>query len=803
MKKLYIVLLLLAGSIGLSAQTLVSGEYFFDSDPGTGNGQAFSFTPDDSVNVSLSVPVSGLDEGLHNLFIRVKNDLGIWSHFEGRIFYIVESPYLTPTPVPEQAALVAGEWFVDSDPGMGNGTSFILTEGDSVSMALSLDLTGVAPGFHNLFIRVVDANGRWSLYEGRCFYIVEPVSNDFEIQPLLTAGEWFIDTDPGIGNGTAFSFNPADSVNMVIAPNIGNLDPGVHYLFIRVKDEDNRWSLYEGREFQVCDNILANPVITGPAEFCAGSDITLSGSTVANAESYLWTGPNNFTQTGQELSISNASPAMAGVYTLYAIRSGGTGCDTGSASVSISILPTFTGDNPQTICDGDSYSINGNTYTDAGTYTDTLQAANGCDSIVTTVLTVNPTYAVNNPHTICEGESYTINGNTYTNAGTYTDVFQTVNGCDSTITTVLTVNPAYAVNNPQTICDGDSYSINGNTYTDAGTYTDAMQTVNGCDSVVTTVLTVHPTYAVNNPQTICEGESYAINGNTYTDAGTYTDVFQTVNGCDSIVTTVLTVHPTYEVENPQEICEGDSYAINGNTYTDAGTYTDVMQTVNGCDSIVNTVLTVHPVYETDNPQEICEGESYAINGNTYTETGTYTDVFQTVNGCDSTVITGLTVTPVNFDPGITQDGDELVSGEADATYQWVDCDDDFSPISGATEQSFAPSADGHYAVILTRCNISDTTACVEYTTTGISQWSADFRAQLFPNPGKDQVNISVKGAVMQHISISDVNGRVLYDEALNRALHQTVATGHWSTGIYIVKITTDKGMSVQRFVKQE
>src|SRR5690606_8827531 len=141
MKRLYIVLLLLAGSIGLSAQSLVSGEYFFDSDPGPGNGQAFSFDTGDSVNVSLNVLTTGLGEGLHNLFIRVKSDLGIWSHYEGRVFYIVESPYLTPTPNPEQAALVAGEWFVDSDPGMGNGTSFTLTQGDSVSMALSLDIT--------------------------------------------------------------------------------------------------------------------------------------------------------------------------------------------------------------------------------------------------------------------------------------------------------------------------------------------------------------------------------------------------------------------------------------------------------------------------------------------------------------------------------------------------------------------------------------------------------------------------------------------------------------------------------------
>src|SRR5690606_40446913 len=107
-----------------------------------------------------------------------------------------------------------------------------------------------------------------------------------------------------------------------------------------------------------------------------------------------------------------------------------------------------------------------------------------------------------------------------------------------------------------------SFPFYGHTYTPSRTSPDANQTVYRYDSIVTTVLTVHPTYEVNNPQTICEGESYAINGNTYTDAGTYTDAMQTVNGCDSIVTTVLTVHSTHEVNNPQTICEGESYAIN-------------------------------------------------------------------------------------------------------------------------------------------------------------------------------------------------------------------------------------------------
>ena len=120
------------------------------------------------------------------------------------------------------------------------------------------------------------------------------------------------------------------------------------------------------------------------------------------------------------------------------------------------------------------------------------------------------------------------------NDGNYNDTLQTINGCDSIIVTMLTVNPVYNVNNPQTICAGGNYMFNGNTYTIAGNYNDTLQTVNGCDSIIVTMLTVNPTYTVNNPQTICAGGSYMFNGNTYTIAGNYNDTLQTVNGCDSI-----------------------------------------------------------------------------------------------------------------------------------------------------------------------------------------------------------------------------------------------------------------------------
>ena len=60
--------------------------------------------------------------------------------------------------------------------------------------------------------------------------------------------------------------------------------------------------------------------------------------------------------------------------------------------------------------------------------------------------------------------------------------------------------------------------------------------------------------------TICSGETYSWNGNTYTKPGSYTDTLQNIYGCDSIVTLHLQVHPTYEVHDTVVAC--DSYLFN-------------------------------------------------------------------------------------------------------------------------------------------------------------------------------------------------------------------------------------------------
>jgi parallel beta-helix repeat protein len=95
-------------------------------------------------------------------------------------------------------------------------------------------------------------------------------------------------------------------------------------------------------------------------------------------------------------------------------------------------LPAVTSTEFKAICEGTDY----NGWTITGRYERTLDSKAGGDSIVTTFLTVNPTYSVNEEVTINEGESY----NGWTTSGQYSRTMSSVSGCDSIVTTILNVD---------------------------------------------------------------------------------------------------------------------------------------------------------------------------------------------------------------------------------------------------------------------------------------------------------------------------------------------------------------------------
>ena len=242
------------------------------------------------------------------------------------------------------------------------------------------------------------------------------------------------------------------------------------------------------------------------------------------------------------------------------------------------------------ICSDSSYVVGNSIYNITGTYSDTLTNYFGCDSVVNTNLIVNQSYTINNNETICDGQVLIVGSSQYIQSGIYTDLLSSNSACDSTITTNLLVLPTSNFIQTLSFCSGDSVIVGSNIYTQTGVYTDILTSVNGCDSTITTDLTVFVSSSISNYQDICNGETYWIGNSYYTNPGYYTDIFNSVNGCDSVVNTNLTVYPLLVINNNYTICEDDIVIVGNNTYSQEGDYTDTLQTIYGCDSVINSYI---------------------------------------------------------------------------------------------------------------------------------------------------------------------------------------------------------------------
>ena len=162
------------------------------------------------------------------------------------------------------------------------------------------------------------------------------------------------------------------------------------------------------------------------------------------------------------------------------------------------------------------------------------------------------------------------------------------------MTLKLTVLPEIpATEEVATICYGETYTWNGKTYNTTTTESITLTSVNGCDSVVTLKLTVLPEIPVTEEvATICAGETYTWNGKTYNTTTTETITLETENGCDSVVTLILTVLPEAITEYEEiVICESDlPYLWRGQVLSTVGTYTVVEQyEATSCDSAIHVL----------------------------------------------------------------------------------------------------------------------------------------------------------------------------------------------------------------------
>ncbi|MBF9219603.1 CARDB domain-containing protein [Hymenobacter ruricola] len=270
LKALLLLGVLLAGRPA-RAQSLTRLEYFYDTDPGHGQGTPVSFpTAAAAQDFTYTASLAGLAPGFHTLYTRVREqrpaevnplgplgplgasaDAGQPAYWPARAAWSiahVRPVYVGPVGTGLDN-LTYLEYFFDTDPGYRLGHGVALTApAPGIDQTYMADLSGLAPGFHTMYTRVKNASGAWSISHVQPIY-VGPASGGGAASSL-TYAEYYLDTDPGYGQGTRVNFaTPGPSIDQDFVADLSGVANGIHTLFVRVRNAAGAWSLVNVKPF--------------------------------------------------------------------------------------------------------------------------------------------------------------------------------------------------------------------------------------------------------------------------------------------------------------------------------------------------------------------------------------------------------------------------------------------------------------------------------------------------------------------------------------------------------------------------
>lgn len=437
-------------------------------------------------------------------------------------------------------------------------------------------------------------------------------------------------------------------------------------------------------------------------------------------------------------------------------------------------------------CQGSFYDFNGFSIINSGIYSDTLQNIGGCDSIIILNITFTNFTIGEDIQIACDSFTW-INGVTYTESNNIaTHILQSVYGCDSLVALNLTINGNIGTDT-QVACESHTW-IDGITYTQSNnTATHTLQNINGCDSLVTLDLIIHNSTTGVDTQIACNSYTW-INGVEYTqNNNTATHTLQSIYGCDSIVTLNLTVGHTSNSVDSISTC-GPYTWIDGNTYVqnnDTATY--ILQDIYGCDSIVTINLIINNSITDTDTQIACESFTW-IDGITYTQSNNIANyTLQSIYGCDSIVNLDLTIYNIDTTTSIIQG--TISSNEFGSEYQWLNCDNNYSIIQSETNQTIIPSFDGNYSVEVTNSfGCVDTSDCVLIDFTNIIK-NVSGSLSVYPNPTSSVLNINTENSSVEEIKIYNMLGEVI--DCYKQMIPCTISFEKYPKGGYYVRINSN------------
>jgi hypothetical protein len=187
------------------------------------------------------------------------------------------------------------------------------------------------------------------------------------------------------------------------------------------------------------------------------------------------------------------------------------------------------------------------------------------------------------------------------------------------------------------LCEGDTIAVNGISYSAPGTFTQVYQNSSGCDSTVNIIITGIKKSQSQLSFLLCDDESVTVNGQIYEAAGSYVQKFTNAAGCDSILNVTINKYVSSSSEIQLQLCDDETGIVNGIVYESSGSYIQKIQNVNGCDSIINITVNKGLSSMQEKIFSLCDQNPIIVNGQTYSMPGRFTYQLSTVSGCDSTL----------------------------------------------------------------------------------------------------------------------------------------------------------------------
>jgi len=723
-----------SGSATLTATPSVSGGTYLWS-PDSQTTQSINVSPSSTATYSVVYTLNGCNSPSASGIVTVNT---------------------TPTVTVNNPTICSGNSTVLTATSSTSGGSYLWSPGGQTTQSITVNPSSTTP-----YSVVYTLNGCASASATGTVTVNQTPTATVNNQTICTSGSTTLTATPSISGGTYLWAPDSQTTQSITVSPTSTESYSVIYTLNGCNSPSSTGTV----------TVNSTPTVAvNSSTICSGSSANLTATPSVSGGTYLWSPDGQITQS---ISINPSSTTTYSV--IYTLN----GCASASASgtVNVNQTPTVTVNN-ETICSGNSTNLSATPSVSGGSYLwspggeltqsitvnpvsttpySVVYTQGGCSSSSATgTVTVNPTpsLSVNSP-TICTGGTGAIlTATPSTTGGTY------LWSPDSQTTQSINVNPA----------SNASYSV--------------VYTLNGCESnTATSNVVVNTTPTVNTlttgSNTICNGENIIIdaivfpgggsflwspNGETTSsinDSPTITTMYSvqyTLNGCSEIAFHQIDVQdlPIVSV-NDASTCSGEEVILTATSNPIGGTF------LWSPDNQTDPSITVSP-----------------------TSNATYTVVY-TYNGCSNSASSNVSVQS-NPILTVSQNQNILTADQTGATYQWLDCLNGNSIVSGETSQIYTALVNGEYSVEINLNGCLDTSDCQLVDMISLDENHSNGLLILSPNPVTDLLTISFENVkIGSNLEMTDELGKIILKMKINSE-QQILDLKGIAPGIYYINI---------------